>query len=61
MEIYSDSKFYFNLNELKVFSKDNVNIYNNVTAFIFNDDLIDGYDIILNPALFFGGVYENIA
>ena len=54
-------KFYFTLNELKVFSKDNVNIYNNVTAFIFNDDLIDGYDIILNPALFFGGVYENIA
>jgi hypothetical protein len=49
----------FKIESIKIYNGTNPNIYNNVTACIVND-IGEGYDVILHPALLKGEYYENL-
>lgn len=50
-------KMAFKIENIVIYNRTNVNIHNNVTACIVND-IGEGYDVILHPALVRGNCYE---
>lgn len=50
--------FAVSLDKIKIYNKDEPNIYNNVTLCATNNSVGDGYDVILHPALMESD-YEN--
>ncbi|MBQ8427241.1 MAG: sigma-E processing peptidase SpoIIGA [Clostridia bacterium] len=50
-------KVAFKIDEIKIYNGTNLNIHNNVTVCIVND-IGEGYDVILHPALIRGNEYE---